>query len=57
MRGLRLEHCTIINSTYNALDIASLGLTAGATGAMLMFCMNGHILDTGRLTGVYGIDS
>jgi Raf kinase inhibitor-like YbhB/YbcL family protein len=37
-----------------ALDIPSVGIGANATGAMLMFCMNGHVLDSGRLTAVYG---
>jgi hypothetical protein len=36
-----------------ALDVDTLGLGSGTTGAMLMFCMNGHILDQGRLTAVY----
>ena len=36
-----------------ALDVDTLGLGSGTTGAMLMFCMNGHILDQGRLTAVF----
>jgi phosphatidylethanolamine-binding protein (PEBP) family uncharacterized protein len=27
--------------------------TTGTTGAMMMFFMNGHILDQGRLTAVF----
>jgi Raf kinase inhibitor-like YbhB/YbcL family protein len=37
-----------------ALDVEKLGLGAGTTGAMLMFCMNGHILDQGRITAIFG---
>lgn len=40
-----------------ALDIESVGLNSGSTGALLMFMMNGHVLDKGRITGLYGIDS
>jgi len=40
-----------------ALDIASVGLNAGSTGALLMFCLNGHILDSARITGLYGGES
>jgi hypothetical protein len=36
-----------------ALDVETLGLGPGSTGAMLMFCMTGHILDQGRLTAIY----
>jgi Raf kinase inhibitor-like YbhB/YbcL family protein len=36
-----------------ALDVDRLGCGSGTTGAMLMFCMNGHILDQGRLTAVF----
>lgn len=39
--------------TVYALDVESLGLSAGTTGAMLMFCMRGHILDQGRLTAIF----
>ena len=42
------------NFNIYALDIPSVGLNAGSTAALLMFCMNGHILDSGRLTGMYG---
>ena len=36
-----------------ALDVEKLGLGSNATGAMLMFCMTGHILDQGKLTAKY----
>lgn len=37
-----------------ALDVETLGLGPGTTGAMVMFCMNGHILDQGRITALFG---
>jgi Raf kinase inhibitor-like YbhB/YbcL family protein len=40
--------------TVYALDIETVGLNAGSTGALLMFVMNGHILDSGKITGRYG---
>ncbi|MGA2393666.1 MAG: YbhB/YbcL family Raf kinase inhibitor-like protein [Candidatus Lustribacter sp.] len=36
-----------------ALDVEKLGLGPGTTGAMLMFCMTGHILDQGRITALF----
>lgn len=36
-----------------ALDVETLGLGPNATGAMLMFCMTGHILDQGRTTALF----
>jgi phosphatidylethanolamine-binding protein (PEBP) family uncharacterized protein len=39
--------------SYVVTDVDTLGLGSGTTGAMLMFCMNGHILDQGRLTAVF----
>jgi hypothetical protein len=36
-----------------ALDVETIGLGANATAAMLMFCMNGHILDQGRITATF----
>jgi Raf kinase inhibitor-like YbhB/YbcL family protein len=36
-----------------ALDVETLGLGSGTTGAMLMFAMNGHLLDQGRLTAIF----
>ncbi len=38
-----------------ALDIESVGLNPGSTAALLMFCMNGHILASARITGMYGV--
>ena len=37
-----------------ALDVDTIGLGESATGAMLMFSMNGHVLDQGRITAMFG---
>ena len=40
--------------TVFALDVENIGLNAGSTAALLMFMMNGHVLDSGKITGTYG---
>ena len=41
------------NIRVYALDVDSLPLDKGTTGATLMFMMRGHILAQGELTGIY----
>ena len=40
--------------TVFALDVENIGLNGGSTAALLMFMMNGHVLDSGKITGTYG---